>query len=197
MIDKCKRGKSVILTRTWSSGDETQITICPAIKGDYSRNGPTARLLTANGLIEIKPNTDDLFDITGDGATSDIGGFCDAHTDCDTNLICNERGNCEPEISILPVLQDIGGTCSSSSDCATGTCLTMQYCFAAPCDGTCVCGSDSDCGSGEVCAADCNLADIPPYCTTTKYLDNECAQMNGGDTSYVCNRETSMCGVAK
>ena len=101
MIESCKSGRVVVLTRNFSRNRSMQLPICPVASGyraSYSDGSddkdkdpnPTATLGTPKGNINIKPDSslvnDGNYVVEGDGITSDEGEYCDTDGDCDDGL---------------------------------------------------------------------------------------------------------------
>jgi hypothetical protein len=84
MVQKCQRGLTVDLRRTWHDDSETLIHLCPSVKGTYS--GRQARF--KNGVTLTISEDGQFYELDGDAFTQDEGDVCDETSDCDTDLDC-------------------------------------------------------------------------------------------------------------
>jgi len=98
MVEDCKAGRTVYMSRAFEDGRVTDYAFCPLTTGHKAvydfRNPdlPAMEIDTSSGPVIIAPNSDGSFyTITGAGVTSKDGFPCDATIDCDPGLVCNSE----------------------------------------------------------------------------------------------------------
>jgi hypothetical protein len=87
MIEKCKKGETVKLKRTWHDGSETLISMCPTRKGTYSQRESRFQ----NG-IRMTLNENGVYVLTGgDDLVQELNDVCDETNDCASYLVCRDN----------------------------------------------------------------------------------------------------------
>jgi hypothetical protein len=87
MIEKCKKGKTVDLRRTWHDKSETVVPICPTTKGTFSE----IESRFGNGIVMTLSDDGKFYELAGDQLTQNLADACDANVDCGTGLTCKDN----------------------------------------------------------------------------------------------------------
>lgn len=90
MINECKRGNTVNLSRTWKNGDVTSFNICPFNEGNI-RKTDESKFVNNKGQSLIFEMVDGGHcKISGDAVAQSLGNICEVGDDCAPGLECRK-----------------------------------------------------------------------------------------------------------
>lgn len=91
MINECKRGNTVNLSRTWKNGDMTSFNICPFNEGNI-RKTDQSKFVNNKGQSLIFQIVDGGHcKISGDAVAQSLGNICEVGDDCAPGLECRKE----------------------------------------------------------------------------------------------------------
>ena len=90
MINECKRGNTVNLSRTWKNGDITSFNICPFDEGNIRKTDVSTFVNRKGQSLRFEMVNGGHCKISGDAVAQTLGNICEVEDDCAAGLECRK-----------------------------------------------------------------------------------------------------------